>query len=172
MQNRNIQLARIGQLSEIKELYTNCRLSLQKIGLYHQWYDFYPPLATIQEDISSQTLFILQNNEDIMGVIVLNEVQFEGYEAMNWQYGSQHILVIHRIAVAPKFQGKGYAQQLLSFAENYAQQHNYEAIRLDAYSQNPRLLKFYSQMGYQRTKEVIFLGQPWEYPFVCFEKSV
>lgn len=167
-----MKLATLNQLTKIKELYRNCRLGLQKAGLADQWHDFYPPISVIQQDIIAQTLFVLQNNKDIMGVIVLNEVQFKGYEEVSWQYTAERILVIHRIAVDPAYQAKGYARQLLIFAENYAQKHNYQAIRLDAYSKNPRLLKFYSQMGYQRTKEVIFLGQPWEYPFVCFEKSV
>ncbi|MCP4440313.1 MAG: GNAT family N-acetyltransferase [Aureispira sp.] len=172
MQNNNIQVASIDQLSKIKDLYTNCRLVLQQMGLQHQWYDFYPPVSTIQQDIEEQTLFVLQNNTDLMGVMVLNEVQFKGYEEVDWQHQGDRILVIHRIAVAPQHQGKGYARKLLQFAENHAKKHNYTAIRLDAYSQNSRLLKFYTRMDYQRTKEVIFLGQPWEHPFVCFEKKI
>ena len=81
-------------------------------------------------------------------------------------------MVVHRLAVAVEQQGNGYAKQLMRFAEKNAREQAYEAIRLDAYSINLPLLKFYEGLGYQRTKEAIYLGAKWAHSFLCFEKSM
>jgi ribosomal protein S18 acetylase RimI-like enzyme len=56
----------------------------------------------------------------------------------------------------------------MDFAENYAIENNYTSIRLDAFSNNPRALRFYENRDYQRRGEVFFPGR--ELPFYCFEK--
>lgn len=46
----------------------------------------------------------------------------------------------------------------MQFAEDYAKEQPYEVIRLNAYSANGQLLKFYERLGYQSAKEAIYLG--------------
>jgi len=77
-------------------------------------------------------------------------------------------LYIHRLAIDPIMQSKGYAQQLMSFAENYGRKNNYESIRLDTFSKNTRNQRFYEQRGYIRLENVYFLNQSQD-PFYCYE---
>jgi ribosomal protein S18 acetylase RimI-like enzyme len=65
-------------------------------------------------------------------------------------------------------QSKGYAQQLMGFAENYGRKNNYESIRLDTFSKNTRNQKFYEQRGCVRLENVYFLNQSQD-PFYCYE---
>lgn len=165
-----LQQAQLSQVDEIERLYRACGKAMWEQG-FENWGDFYPPKTTIEDDITTQSLFLLLSQEqDILGVIVLNEVQPEGFKTINWKYPSNKVLVVHRLAIAVHQQKKGYARQLMLFAEAYAKAANYDCIRLDAYSVNQRLLKFYEALGYQSTKEAISLGAKWKHPFVCFEK--
>jgi len=42
-----------------------------------------------------------------------------------------------------KEQGNGFARKLMDFAEDYAEKKGYTSIRLDAFSQNERVIKFF-----------------------------
>lgn len=166
-----IEKATLGQLEAITDLYRTCGKAMLAQG-FDNWGDFYPPITLIEEDIRAGSLFSLLDNERLLGVIVLDAIQPQQYDAVDWQYPNERCLIVHRLAIAVDQQRKGYAPKLMLFAEEYAQKNAYTAIRLDAYSINTGLLKFYRQLGYQSTKETISLGAKWKHPFVCFEKSL
>ena len=92
----------------------------------------------------------------------------EEYIPIEWLTKNDNNLYIHRLAVDPEYWGKGYAQQLMNFAEDYARKNNYESVRLDTFSQNTRNQKFYETRGYQRLGNIYFPKQS-EYPFYCYE---
>jgi ribosomal protein S18 acetylase RimI-like enzyme len=166
-----ITTATLAQIEEITHLYRACGAKMLQHG-FDNWGDFYPTVATIRTDIQHQNLFALVTSKNqILGVVVLDEIQPPMFAEVNWQFPSSSILVVHRLAVSPDYQGNGYAKKLMKFAEMYASQQHYQAIRLDAYSINKKLLQFYKNLGYQITKEAISLGAKWKHPFHCFEKS-
>jgi len=77
-------------------------------------------------------------------------------------------LYIHRLAVDPKYWGKGYAQKLMNFAENHAKTNAFVSVRLDTFSQNKRNKIFYETRGYQKLDKIYFPKQS-EHPFYCYE---
>ena len=74
-----------------------------------------------------------------------------------------------RREVHPEAQGKGYAQELMQFAENYAIENNYRSIRLDTFSKNTRNQKFYELRNYKKLGNIYFPNQS-VYPFYCYER--
>lgn len=72
--------------------------------------------------------------------------------------------------VDPKYQGKGYARKLMDFADKFANENNYSSIRLDVYSQNKRVIKFYEKRKYFIRGNVNFPER--EHPFYCMEKEI
>ena len=166
-----IKTCSLAQFGEIEVLYRTCGIDMLKKG-FDNWGDFYPPKEVIEEDLKNETIWGLFVDEELAGVIVLNAIQPTQFETINWAYNLPLVLVVHRLAIAVNQQGKGYAKQLMKFAESYGLQEGYGAIRLDAYSINENLLKFYERLGYQRTKEAIYLGAEWQHPFICFEKRL
>ena len=72
--------------------------------------------------------------------------------------------------IDPNYQGKGYAKKLMDFAEKFANENNYSSIRLDAYSQNKRVVEFYKKRNYIIRGSVNFPER--EYPFHCMEKEL
>ena len=157
----------ITQKDEVFQLIMDCRKAMEEEGVF-QWTDQYPTLKIFSNDIQKGNLYRLTKNGKIAGVININELQDPEYKQVKWENSDVKIMVIHRLAVHPEFQKQGLAKRLMDFAENYAIENNYTSIRLDAFSNNPRALRFYENRDYQRRGEVFFPGR--ELPFYCFEK--
>ena len=75
---------------------------------------------------------------------------------------------INYLAVDPDFQGRGYAQQMMQFAENHARDNGFISVRLDTFSQNARNQRFYEKRGFQKLGDIFFPKQS-EHPFHCYE---
>lgn len=133
-----------------------------------QWDDFYPDIQTITSDLKNNTLYILRDQKKCIGMIVLNEDQDNEYQKVNWNGEEEGVLVIHRLCIHPDRRGKGLANKLMNFAEEYAIENNYKSIRLDAYSANIAAVRLYEKRGYNKIGQVFFPGR--KYPFYCFEK--
>ena len=72
------------------------------------------------------------------------------------------------VVVHPSFQGQGFAQELMAFAETYSKTNSYTSVRLDTYSQNKRNQRFYEQRGNVRLGDIFFPKQS-SHPFHCYE---
>ena len=93
------------------------------------------------------------------------------YAPIKWLTPNKNNIYIHRLAINPNYQGKGYAQQLMDYAEKWTKENNFSSVRLDTFSQNPRNQKFYELRGYKRLGNIYFPKQS-EHPFYCYELIV
>ena len=134
----------------------------------YQWNADYPNKTAFKNDISRDELYVLEANETLIGCIVISTFMDKEYVPISWLTASNNNIYIHRLAIHPKYQGKGYAQKLMAFAEKFAKENNYFSIRLDTFSQNKRNHKFYEQRGYKRLGNIFFPKQS-KYPFYCYE---
>ncbi|MBL4746525.1 MAG: GNAT family N-acetyltransferase [Flavobacteriaceae bacterium] len=164
-----IILAKKTDCPAILDLLKCCAMELQQQDIY-QWNDQYPSLAIIEKDIQLGQLYLLKSDKKIIGTIVLSALKDEEYNAIHWKNEHHKALYIHRLAVDPQEQGKGHAQKLMDFAENYARTHQYDSIRLDTFSQNERNQRFYSKRGYEHRGEIYLPAQS-NAPFYCLEKQ-
>jgi ribosomal protein S18 acetylase RimI-like enzyme len=138
-----------------------------KSGIY-QWNEHYPSKNDIENDIERSELFVLEKNHEIIGTLAISSLMDEEYIPIQWLTPNTKNIYIHRLSVHPNHQGKGNAQKLMDFAENYAKKHNFVSIRLDTFSQNKRNQKFYETRGYHRLGDIYFPKQS-EHPFHCYE---
>ena len=134
----------------------------------YQWNDIYPNRQAFLTDVERNELFVLEIENTFVGCITISTFMDEVYLPVSWLTPNKNNIYIHRLAIHPKYQGNGYAQQLMVYAENYAIKNNYASIRLDTFSKNPRNLKFYELRGYKKLEEVYFPRQS-EFPFYCYE---
>jgi len=133
-----------------------------------QWDENYPSLEAFEKDLKRNDLYVLLFDEEIIGCLVITSVIAKEYLLIKWLTPNNNNLYIHRLAVHPNFQGEGYAQRLMDFAEDFAIKNNYSSIRLDTFSKNNRNQKFYELRGYKRLGNVYFLNQS-KSPFYCYE---
>ncbi len=162
-----IRKAKLPEIAEIVELTRACGKEMASRGIY-QWNEYYPSRTVLENDIDRGELYLLEDSRVILGIIALTTIIDEEYKSVSWLTPNDNNLYVHRLAVDPEYQGLGYAQQLMSFAEAFALEGNFESIRLDTFSQNPRNQRFYEQRGYSRLGEVYFPNQS-EDPFYCYE---
>ena len=84
-----------------------------------QWNEHYPNQKTFENDLKREELFVYELNDKVRACIVITVLKDLEYIPVKWLTKDSN-LYIQRLAVHPKFQGKGVAQKLMSFAENIA----------------------------------------------------
>ncbi len=162
-----IVLAKNDEIAEILLLTKACAQHMIDRDIF-QWNELYPAEAAFKSDIERGELYLLKQNKKIIGTIVLSTFMDAEYHDVKWITPNATNLYIHRLAIHPKFQRKGYAQQLMDYAEAYAKKNDFKSVRLDTFSQNPRNQHFYEQRAYKRLGSIYFPKQS-KHPFYCYE---
>lgn len=164
-----IEKGNLSNIDEIFQVYQDAKEELDKKDIF-QWTNNYPTLSIIENDLKKDSLFVLKNNEKIIGAICINEEQEFEYKKIKWKYNQSKVLIIHRLVIDPKYQGKGYAKIVMDFVEKLAFDNNFSSIRLDAYSQNKRVIIFYEKRKYCFRGEIYFPERT--SPFYAMEKEI
>ncbi|MEP0266754.1 GNAT family N-acetyltransferase [Dokdonia sp.] len=159
--------AKISEIPEILSLTKACAQFMISKGIF-QWNEHYPSQSAFERDIDRNELYLLKVESRILGIVVISTFMDEEYIPVNWLSPNSNNLYIHRLAVHPDFQRKGYAIQLMDYAEAFAKAQKAISIRLDTFSQNPRNQKFYTARGYQKVGDIAYPKQS-KYPFYCYE---
>jgi GNAT superfamily N-acetyltransferase len=149
----------------IKDAVTN----MERVGV-QQWNDSYPTLTFIEEDIKTQTGYVMADENGIAAYVCVSEDQPKEYKDIVWEDTQGKCCVIHRLVVAPERQGQGIAKLLIQAYERQAKADGYTSIRLDTYSKNPISMRLYPSMGYILKGEVHFFHHMEAFP--VFEKQL
>jgi GNAT superfamily N-acetyltransferase len=155
-----------GHLPNVVRLIAACTQTMREQGI-DQWDEIYPNAEIIAKDVESRALYVLEQGDVCIAAVALNQEQDEAYQRVHW-LGGEPVLVVHRLCVDPAYQGNGLGTRLMDFAEEYAKQHAYASIRLDAYTGNPSAIRLYERRGYRKAGQVYFPRRT--LPFFCFEK--
>ncbi len=162
-----IRKAKISEIPDILRLTQSCAAHMIANGIF-QWNEAYPSKAAFETDLSREELFVLEKENSIVGTVVVSTKMDKEYQAVLWTTPNEGNSYIHRLSVHPHLQGKGYARQLMDFAEAKAKEMQAPSVRLDTFSQNKRNQRFYEQRGYRRLGDIYFPKQS-EHPFHCYE---
>lgn len=163
-----IRKAKLSEIEQIIAITKACARQMASEGIF-QWNEHYPSLQAFQKDVAREELYVLSIEASIIGSIVISSEKDSEYNDIDWLTQDSHHYYIHRVAIHPNFQKKGFAKKLMDFAEAYAKKQNAVSIRLDTFSQNKRNHKFYEARGYTRLGNIYFPKQS-EHPFYCYEK--
>ena len=162
-----IRLATYNDIDALLLITKACAAYMIKNAIY-QWNETYPNQKAFEQDVKRKELYVLKNHNKLIGCIVISTKMDAEYKSVKWLTSNNKNIYIHRLAIHPNQQGKGYAQKLMDFAESFAINNNYTSIRLDTFSQNTRNQKFYELRGYKKLGNVYFPKQS-EHPFYCYE---
>ncbi|MDA0316881.1 MAG: GNAT family N-acetyltransferase [Bacteroidetes bacterium] len=161
-----IRKATVLDLNSIMQITKACAKHMINQQIY-QWNEHYPNRNAFENDVQRGELYVYMQNNICIGCIVITTIKDVEYVPIEWLTKDKNIY-IHRLAVHPKYQGKGIAQHMMTFAENYAKINGYSSVRLDTFSQNKRNQKFYETRGYKRLGNIYFPKQS-KHPFYCYE---
>ena len=161
-----IRNAETKDLGKIMSLISSCIEDMEGRGI-HQWDEIYPDEKTIINDMEKKQLYLLEEGNQICGIIALNEFQEPQYKTVDWKFSGKS-LVVHRLAIEPAYQRSGCAKMLMDFAYKFAIEEDYENIRLDAFIKNPAAVGLYEKLGYRNAGTVTFRKGD----FFCYEIDV
>ena len=162
-----IRKAKLSEIPEILTVTNACATHMISKGIL-QWNEHYPSKEAFEKDILRNELFLFEKDDKIIAGIVISTLIDKEYIPVKWLTKTGNNIYIHRLFVHPDFQGKGYAQNLMDFAEERAKENNYISVRLDTFSQNKRNQNFYEKRGYKKLGDIFFPKQS-EHPFHCYE---
>lgn len=165
----NIRKGTLDDLNKIVEMYIIARRDLQENDI-HQWDHNDPSIQMLHEDIKSGNLYVAVKGNDILGSVVLDEEKEPEHKDIDWAVEDGKALYLHRLVVHLDFQGEGTGKVLMEFADQYAKEHGYASIRLDAYEENEVARGLYEKFGYKEMGQVYFPRR--EVPFYSYEKEI
>lgn len=140
--------------------------AMQQNGI-DQWDGEYPTESDILLDVEARSLRVLTVGHNIWAFVTIDENTSPEWNSVDWRTGG-NVLSVHRLTVDPRVQRNGLATQLLIWVEEFAASRGYDAIHLDAFSENPAALRLYDKLDYRRAGTVRFRKGN----FTCYEKAV
>lgn len=163
----SVESARPADVAELAELF---RLATDEMLSRNvkQWNYTYPLAVHIEKDIATESCFVWRIDGKIAGTVCLDGNQDPQYKKIHWHFTAVRPLVIHRLCVHPQFQGRGLGKKICLFAEEFARQHGYDGIRLDAYSLNEASNLLYLNLGYRRANGYCYFHGN-AVPFWCYD---
>lgn len=132
-----------------------------------QWDHEYPLESDFLKDTNSGDLFVFEKEQEIQGVICINNIEPPEYESASWQC-DKIATVIHRMAIAPQSRKQGIGNALMLFAETIAKTSGTYYLKTDTYSINDKMNNLFKKIGYQQVGEINFRERPNK--FICYEK--
>lgn len=162
-----IRTAIPSEIDAIMDITKACAQKMISEGIF-QWNESYPNSDTFYKDVERGELYVLLSEARIIGCIVISSEKDAEYDQIAWLTKDRDNFYIHRLAIHPDYQHRGYAKKCMDFAEELARKKGGRSIRLDTFSQNKRNQKFYEARGYKKLGNVYFPRQS-EYPFPCYE---
>ncbi len=118
-----------------------------------QWDATYPNTSVLENDIALGQLWIAECEGEIAGFAAITTDQDEEYAQLGWDL-SLPAIVTHRLAVHPRFQGRGVAKALLMQAESEAMRRHIPRLRIDTNSENAATRHLFPALGYRFAGEI------------------
>ena len=163
-----IRLANDKDIIRVVEITNACANHMINQNIF-QWDENYPNQEAFKEDIQSDSLYVIEKKDNILGCLCISTKIDDVYKNVKWLTLNEKNIYLHRLAIHPDHQGKGLALKLMSYAEAFTIKKGFKSIRLDTFSGNPKNNKFYTLQGYTKLEKIFYRDQS-DMPFHCYEK--
>ncbi len=158
--NYHFRKAEISEIPKIWDILQQAIIRRKEDGS-NQWQDGYPNMEVLQKDIEKAGGFVLLDGLTIIGysaVFINDEPEYANIEG-KW-LTDDNFIVFHRLAISEKYLGKGLAQMIIRYIEEYAINNNIYSIKADTNYDNIIMKKIFEKSGYTFCGEVYFRGSP------------
>lgn len=124
-----------------------------------QWQDGYPNKLTVESDIARGIGYCLIDQNRVVGYCAVIENDEPAYEAIQGKWLSEgDFIVVHRVAIAEGYTGKGYAKTIFRLLEEHAKSRGIYSIKVDTNFDNMAMLAIVGKLAYSYCGEVFFRG--------------
>jgi mannose-6-phosphate isomerase len=136
-------------------LFESCIRDMDEKGLDQWRWEVYPSEAVLMEDVQAKTLYLMEENGEILAAFTINEEQHPLYLTLHWHFGVRPA-VLHRLVVNPSRQHKGLGREAMAHAIRIARELGYDSLRLDTYLKNTRAMALYEGIPMRKVGQVKF----------------
>ncbi len=139
-----IKNAEKSQIEEILRVYEDAKSFMRKNGNNLQWINGYPSVETVLKDLQENNLYVIEENDQIVGVFTLiigidpSYLSIDGKWLNDLPYGT-----IHRIA--SNFKTKGILKEAVHYAFD-----KIDNVRIDTHEVNIPMQKAIEKLNFQK----------------------
>ena len=123
----------------------------------------YPTADTARLGVKKSSLYVFEENENILAAVILDNYQPIEYKNITWNVVAkpQEVLVIHALCVSPKYMGSGIGSAMIDFAKKIAKDSSCTSLRLNTTSTNSHALHLYQKNGFVAvaSRKILLNGQ-------------
>ena len=146
-----VRKALADDIDKIEQIYLETHRAEEEGVIETGWIrGVYPVRKTAETALERGDLFVAEEETDIVGVAIINQLQLDEYRDASWQYPAkdEEVMVLHTLVVDPKSFGKGYGKKFVKFYEEYALAQGCSFLRMDTNERNKRARLMYKSLGY------------------------
>ncbi len=115
-----------------------------------QWQNNYPNMETINDDINNKYSYVLSNENEILGTIVVifaDDITYHSIYEGEWLTSGSYA-VMHRLAINPEHHGLGLASEVMKHAESMCVKKGFPSVRVDTHKENKAMQKVLVNNGF------------------------
>ena len=140
-------IAQEKDIEEILQIYNEVKGSP-----FCSWNDKYPTIFEVKEDIKRKDLFILKNQNIIIGAVsFVHPLELNDFTC--WKE-KENITEVARLVIKKEYQGKGFSKIILQNIILEAKKRNVSSIHLSVVKSNTPTLKLYKSSSFSFLQEV------------------
>ena len=133
----------------------------------------HPSEAMIMNATARGELYILKEEDEVLGAFILNHEQNAGYKDVKWSSGAlaSKALALHLLCTAPERRGQGLGKTLLAGAFEIGKKEGMAALRLDVLINDLPAHALYEAMGFTlQGKKILTYPEGGAAEFYLYEK--
>ena len=150
------RLANLGDIPQIMPMFEDAVAHMLREGK-QQWDNTYPSFSHILEDVNSGNGYVMTEGDTVVAygaVVFTGEPAYEGLKG-EWLTDGPYV-VIHRIVVAQKSQGRGIATTFFKMVEKLASEKGIVGFRIDTNFDNYQMLHLMEKCDFEYCGEVSY----------------
>lgn len=161
-------MIRLAKEADIDSIMIIVKQTIEDMQIYgnEQWDYQYPTTVNFAKDIANGTLYVVEEEKQVVGFMCIDDYEPEEYDNLNW-HRNDNCMVIHRMAIHMEVRKKGIATQLVNHGMAVAKEKGARLIKTDTNSRNPKMKAFFEKYGFNFVGEIAFMGK--ESLFHCYE---
>ena len=145
-------MIRVAGVAAIADTYTELLVFEQEHGSNSNWkLGVYPTIAVPERAVPASTMYVLEEEGEVRGSMILNHLQAKEYADVPWLYPAEgeEVLVVHTLCIPPRMAGRGYGRAMVRFAQSQAARLGCRVIRIDTYEHNEPAKSLYLKSGFR-----------------------
>lgn len=143
-----LRKAKRNDLVRVMEI-TRAVVPLMQAAGNTQWSDVYPGLPRFEQDCNNGSLYVYEEEGGIRGFVVVDDEHPEAYGGIGWEVPRAKSAAMHRMAVDPGSQGKGFAGHMVKSVESMLVDAGYAAIHTDTSLENGKMQYQFEKQGFE-----------------------